>query len=147
MEDEEAAPSIEKADLTHGATYSEHEVLLFTRGNDEDDDEPRIGKYASGKISRKRKDFYRTQRSCGKVMLLHLSVILFRGGGVLFHHPCRQPPGQTLPCPMHAGIHTPPRAVHAGIRSTSGRYASYWNAFLFLDIVPSFVKINQHNFC
>ena len=25
-----------------------------------------------------------------------------------------------------------PRAVHAGIRSTSGRYASYWNAYLFL---------------
>ena len=47
MEDEEAAPSIEKADLTHGATYSEHEVLLFTRGNDEDDDESRISKYAS----------------------------------------------------------------------------------------------------
>ena len=51
------APPIEKADLTHGATYSQHEVLLFTRGNDEDDDEPRIGKYTSGKISRKRKDF------------------------------------------------------------------------------------------
>ena len=65
MEDEQAAPSIEKADLTHGATYSEHEVLLFTRGNDEDDDEPRIGKYTSGKISRKRKDFYRHQTNFG----------------------------------------------------------------------------------
>ena len=30
----------------------------------------------------------------------------------------RHPPGQTPP-------------VHAGIRSTSGRYASHWNAFLF----------------
>ena len=26
---------------------------------------------------------------------------------------------------------SPPCAVHAGIRSTSGRYASHWNAFLF----------------
>ena len=35
-----------------------------------------------------------------------------------------------------AGIHPPgqvhPPAMHAGIRSTSERYASYWNAFLFL---------------
>ena len=26
---------------------------------------------------------------------------------------------------------TPPRETDSGIRSTSGRYASYWNAFLF----------------
>ena len=34
--------------------------------------------------------------------------------------------------PVHAGIH--PRAVHPGIRSTSGRYASHWNAFLFFSL-------------
>ena len=44
--------------------------------------------------------------------------------------------------PLHAGIHTlpgqtppretPPWAVHAEIWSTSGRYASHWNAFLSL---------------
>ena len=28
---------------------------------------------------------------------------------------------------------TPPATVHAGIRSTSRRYASHWNAFLFCD--------------
>ena len=39
-----------------------------------------------------------------------------RGRGV----PGQVPPGQ---------VHTP--TMHAGIRSTSGRYASYWNAFLF----------------
>ena len=44
--------------------------------------------------------------------------------------------------PLHAGIHTspaqcmlgytpPPHVVHPGIRSTRGRYASQWNAFLF----------------
>ena len=36
------------------------------------------------------------------------------------------PPGWYTPL----GRYTP-WAMHAGIRSTSGRYASYWNAFLF----------------
>ena len=49
---------------------------------------------------------YRPQRSCGKVMFLHLSVILFTGG----------PP--------------PPADGHC-----SGRYASFWNAFLSFQIV------------
>ena len=31
--------------------------------------------------------------------------------------------------PVHAGIH-PPFPVYAGMESTSGRYTSYWNAFL-----------------
>ena len=42
------------------------------------------------------------------------------------HHP----PGQTHPSARH-----PPFAVHAGIRSTSGRYASHWNAILFNIVV------------
>ena len=56
------------------------------------------------------------KRSCGKVMFLHVSVILFTaGGGVVCHkHP---PLGRQPPC-----------TVHGGIRSTSGRYASCWNA-------------------
>ena len=41
------------------------------------------------------------------------------GGGVCLTACWDAPPGQTPPC-----------AVHAGIRSTSGRYASYWNAIL-----------------
>ena len=76
---------------------------------------------------------YRPQRSCGKVMFLHLSVILFTGGvsapvhaGIHTplgrHPPGRQPPAQcvlgytppppaqcilgyTSPYPVHAGIH------------------------------------------
>ena len=52
--------------------------------------------------------------SCGKVMFLHLSV----------HRECT-PPGQTPPKGRHPQIH-PPRDGHC-----SGRYASYWNAFLF----------------
>ena len=45
--------------------------------------------------------FYRPQRSCGKVMFLHLSVILFTGGGCLADSP---PPGQS-PAPL--GRHFP----------------------------------------
>ena len=42
--------------------------------------------------------------------------------------PGRYPPGQVHP-PVR---YNTPCPVHAGIRSTSGRYASHWNAFLFL---------------
>ena len=40
------------------------------------------------------------------------------------------PPGRyTAPGQVH-----PPATVHAGIRSTSGRYASHWNAFLYAEM-------------
>ena len=55
---------------------------------------------------------YRPQRSCGKVMFLHLSVILFTGG--------------------RSGRHPPPPPADG---HCSGRYASYWNAFLSFQIV------------
>ena len=94
------------------------------------------------------KYFYRPQT---KVIFLHLSVILFTGestwAGTPLGRYTSSPPGQVPPRQVHplAGtpprqvhppgqIHTPqagtPPMVHAGIRSTSGRYASYWNAFL-----------------
>ena len=41
------------------------------------------------------------------------------------------------PCPVHARIYTPCCPVHTGIWSTSGRYASNWNAFLFWYQVTS----------
>ena len=50
----------------------------------------------------------------------------------------------THPCLVHAWIHTPlpsvcwytpPRAVHAGIRSTSWRYVSHWNLFLLKNLI------------
>ena len=43
--------------------------------------------------------------------------------------PDRQPLGHT-----HPGIPPPP-----GIRSMSGRYASYWNAFLFVDNLSNLI--------
>ena len=46
--------------------------------------------------------------------------------------PGRYTPRQVTPGQVHPLAGTPPAAtVHAGIRSTSGRYASYWIAFLF----------------
>ena len=46
------------------------------------------------------------------------------------HPPGRYPLAGTPPRQVHPQAGTPP-AMHAGIRSTSGRYASHWNAFLF----------------
>ena len=84
-----------------------------------------------------------------KVIFLHLFVILFTGGVVvvvvsqkaLRQTPpgadtprdqtppgSRPPPGSRHPLPREQ---TPPPGADSGIRSTSGRYASYWNAFLF----------------
>ena len=95
--------------------------------------------------------FYRPERSWAKVMFLQASVILLTGGCV-----CQvPPPGPGTPpgtrctpqdqVPPQDQVHppgtrytprgpgTPPRdQVHPPeIRPTSGRYASYWNAFLF----------------
>ena len=88
-----------------------------------------------------------------------MSRILSTGeGGVCLsacwdtHTPGRHPRADT-PYPMHAGIHrhlpsacwdTPPCPVHAGIHPPPPpdrhgycceRYASYWNAFLFLPFI------------
>ena len=61
----------------------------------------------------------------GKVMFLYLCVILFTVGGGLPNPPGCRPPGLGRPHQGGANSHPPP------IRSTSGRYASYWNAYLF----------------
>ena len=71
-----------------------------------------------------------------KVIFLHLFVILFtRGGGIPegteADPPRSRPPQeQTPPGADTPQEQTPPREADTGIRSTSGRYASYWNAFL-----------------
>ena len=57
--------------------------------------------------------------SCGNVMFHKLvSRILSTGGGGSYPS-------------MQWGRHPPYPPPHDGIRSTSGRYASYWNAYLF----------------
>ena len=94
-----------------------------------------------------------------KVMFLQVSVIhsVHRGGGGLpqcmlgyppdqadtpqdqtppgpGRHPPRSdtPPGPGRHPPSQDQADPPPREADSSIRSTSGRYASYWNAFLFL---------------
>ena len=81
---------------------------------------------------------YRPQTKFAKVMFLQMSVILFTGG-VPGQVP---PPGQvhpqtrytpwagTTPGYIPQGPGTPPLSGACWeIRATSGRYASYWNAF------------------
>ena len=78
--------------------------------------------------------YYRPQRSCGKVMFLHLSVILFTRGVSNRHLPGQTPPWADTGLPLLADTglpllaDTPPQ----GDDHCSGRYASYWNAFLLI---------------
>ena len=80
-----------------------------------------------------------------KVIFLHLSVIHSVHRAPQNRHPPRSrhtPPGaDTSPPsrPPHTplGLSTPPREADSGIRPTSGGYASYWNAFLFLNAQAS----------
>ena len=53
--------------------------------------------------------------------------------------PLPPPPG-TKENPPDQGEPPPPREEHCSIRSMSGRYASYWNAFLFCF---SFFNVNE----
>ena len=84
-----------------------------------------------------------------KVIFLHLSVIhsVHRGGSGMETPtpPGRGPPPGPDPSwhvdPLRdqtplawrdpPGMENPPLEADSGIRSTIGRYASYWNAFLF----------------
>ena len=87
--------------------------------NDSLDDEARTGKCCQLQHWQSDLTYYRPQRSCGKVMFLHLSVILFTGGvwqtppgryppeQTPPHPPGRQPPGQTPPFGRHPLIDTP----------------------------------------
>ena len=48
------------------------------------------------------------------------------------HPPEQTPPWEQTPWSRHPpGTYTPPQEADASIRSMCGRYASYWNAFLF----------------
>ena len=76
---------------------------------------------------------YRPQRSCGKVMFLHVSVILSTGGDGR-----QTPPGKTPPRQTHTPWADPP----AKDGHCSGRYASYWNAFLFSFANITFLCLN-----
>ena len=84
-------------------------------------------------------NIYRPQRSCGQGNIFTpVCHSVHRGGGVLpkcmleYHTPPEQtPPEQTHP----PRADTPPPGPDSSIRSTSGRYASYWNAFLYSQML------------
>ena len=75
----------------------------------------------------------------GKVIFLHLSVILFTGGVCLSACWDTTPQDQAPPWSRHTPLHS----ACWEIRSTSGWYASYWNAILlFLTLVVVFFCSN-----
>ena len=111
--------------------------------------------------------FYRPQRSCGQGNIFAPVCHSVHGGVSASPHPrSRHPPEQTPPgtdTPQNryppqkqtSPEQTPPRAdtpradttpqeADSGIRSMSGRYASYWNAFLsfYLDLNPLILYIS-----
>ena len=97
--------------------------------------------------------FYCPQRSCGKVMFLHLSVILSTGecladtypwadtplgrhphwADTPLGHPLGRPPWQTPRGKTPPWTDTPRQTLplSPAYGYCSGRYASYWNAFLY----------------
>ena len=95
---------------------------------------------------------YRPQRSCGQGNIsTPVCHSVHRGGGVVVSHKALRhptPPRSDTPPPPPRPDTPPPRTRHpppgeadSGIRSTSGRYASYWNAFLLLfSVVASFSR-------
>ena len=108
---------------------------------------------------------YWPQRSCAKVIFLHVCVILSTGGGSAPLHAGYTPQEQTSPPEQAPRAPTPPvadtplkeqappgaeppggkhppvsRHPPPGIRSMSGRYASYWNAFLFLSDISWMIQ-------
>ena len=76
--------------------------------------------------------FYRQQRSCGKVMFLHLCVVQLTGGGLCLGGSLSG--GVSVRGSLSRGV------SFQGV--TSGRYASYWNAFL-LDKYICYQKIKS----
>ena len=64
-----------------------------------------------------------------KAMFLHLSVILFTGGVCL--SACWDPPRPGTPRRKHPPDQAPPPSRDG---YCCGRYASYWNAFLFYNV-------------
>ena len=75
-------------------------------------------------------NYYRPQRSCGKVMLLHPCVILFtRGQGSL-----------STGVSVGVGVGRSDNQGDAPRAETCGRYASYWNAFSLLILITKWAS-------
>ena len=122
-------------------------------------------------------NFYRPQTTFAKVMFLHLSVILFRGGvsqhvmGQTPPSPRKTPgrhPQEDRPAPgRHPEDPTPGRQTPQGRHQEDppqedrprgsrhppadgyccGRYASYWNAFLLHTLISVLNKNQVEDLC
>ena len=115
------------------------------------------------------RNYYRPQRSCGQgYVFTRVCDSVHRGGSASVHAGIpsplggRHPPGKQTP-PREADtpreVDTPreadtppweadtPREAYSGIRSMSGRYASYWNAFLLQKCIQwvstTFIESNK----
>ena len=75
--------------------------------------------------------YYRPQRGCGQgYVFIRVCDSVNRGGlpqCMLGYHPTTPPAGSSHP---PGSRYPPPPGANSSIRSMSGRYASYWNAFL-----------------
>ena len=86
---------------------------------------------------------YRPQRSCGQGNIFTpVCHSVHRGVCLSACWDTNTPPEQTPPWEQNPppeqtppGADTPPREADSSIRSTSGRYASYWNEFLLRKMV------------
>ena len=93
------------------------------------------------------------KQSCGKVMFLHLSVShsVHRGVSASVHAGIHTPLGRHPPPPSRnpLGRQPPPpgqtpapgQIPHPADGHCSRRYASYWNAFLFIRVFPWCTKM------
>ena len=84
---------------------------------------------------------YRPQTKFAKVMFLQVSVCPWGEYLGRYTPQAGTPPRQVHPL----GRYTPQATVHAGIWSTSRRYASHWNAFLLKDTktVTLMLSVNE----
>ena len=94
-------------------------------------------------------DYYHPQRSWGKVIFSQASVILLTGGGVcsqgglLLGGVCSRGCLLLRVCLLPGGAWwRPPRDGHC-----SGRYASYWNAFLLTSLNTCFTEAKNNRGC
>ena len=111
-------------------------------------------------LTTKKANYYRPQRSYGKVIFSQASVShsVHRGGCLADTLPRQTTHRQTPPADIHPDRHPqadthrrhPPRQTHTPGRHPPpadtplpadgyccGRYASYWNAFLFIVVVTA----------
>ena len=84
---------------------------------------------------------YNVWETFGKVRFLHLSVSLSSGGCIpactWADTPGRHPPGRQPRADTPLGRHPPPADGYC-----SGRYASYWNAFLWIKVFRAVVDFS-----